>query len=156
MLKISIPGRKTLYLEHLVVDFNGTIAQDGILIPGVADRFIHLSKDLKLYVITADTHGNAAKEVENLPVEVHIIPTTNQSQAKLSFIQQLAKESCVCIGNGVNDALMLKEAGLGIGVLQVEGLSISSLLSADIIVWDINHALDLLLHPLRLVATLRN
>lgn len=38
MLKIQIPGRKPIILEHLVLDFNGTIAIDGKIISGVKER----------------------------------------------------------------------------------------------------------------------
>ena len=36
MIEIDIPGYKTLHLEHLVLDYNGTLAVDGVLIDGVA------------------------------------------------------------------------------------------------------------------------
>ena len=36
MLTISIPGGATLDIEHLVLDYNGTLAVDGVLLPGVA------------------------------------------------------------------------------------------------------------------------
>ena len=35
MLTITIPGTTTLRLEHLVLDFNGTIACDGVLLEGI-------------------------------------------------------------------------------------------------------------------------
>ncbi len=156
MLNISIPGRKSLYLECLVLDFNGTIAEDGKLISGVKEKLKLLSNHLKIYVLTADTHGNVKKELQGLPLKVHIISPQDQAKAKLSFIQTLRPKRCVCIGNGENDALMLKEAGLGIGILQKEGMSISSLFASDVIITDINNALELLLYPLRIVATLRS
>ena len=50
---------------------------------------------------------------------------------------------------------MLKEAAIGIAVLGPEGMASDLLETADVLVMDINDALDLLLHPKRLVATLR-
>ena len=38
MLTIPIPGRSALQLQHIVLDYNGTIALDGELMPGVEDR----------------------------------------------------------------------------------------------------------------------
>ena len=35
MIKVSIPGFKSLSLKYLVLDYNGTIAIDGALVPGV-------------------------------------------------------------------------------------------------------------------------
>jgi hypothetical protein len=37
LIEIAIPDYKTLQLQHLVLDANGTIAKDGILIEGVAE-----------------------------------------------------------------------------------------------------------------------
>ena len=51
---------------------------------------------------------------------------------------------------------MLGIAALGIAVLQGEGIATESLRAADIVVSDARDALDLLLKPLRLVATMRN
>jgi soluble P-type ATPase len=61
----------------------------------------------------------------------------------------------VAIGNGNNDDLILKEAGLGIAVLGDEGMSVSAMRNAEILVKNISDALDLFLKPKRLTATLR-
>jgi soluble P-type ATPase len=50
---------------------------------------------------------------------------------------------------------MLEAASLGIAVMQPEGVAIEALLAAKVAVPDIRAALDLLLHPQRLAATLR-
>jgi soluble P-type ATPase len=44
---------------------------------------------------------------------------------------------------------------LGIAVIQTEGAAVEALLAADIVLPSILPALDLLTHPLRLIATLR-
>ena len=80
----------------------------------------------------------------------------NQDKGKRAYIRQLGAESVVAIGNGRNDRLMLKEAGLGIVVLQGEGTACQTVVEADVICTDILAALALLTHPLRLVATLRS
>jgi soluble P-type ATPase len=59
------------------------------------------------------------------------------------------------MGNGNNDELILKEAALGIAILGDEGISVTALKQADIMVKNISDALDLLLKPKRLMATLR-
>jgi len=50
---------------------------------------------------------------------------------------------------------MLQESALGIMIVGPEGGSVKALLSADVVVNSIDKALELLLHPQRLVATLR-
>ena len=45
MIHIDIPGRFTLEIENLVLDYNGTVAEDGKLINGVVERLMKL-KDM--------------------------------------------------------------------------------------------------------------
>jgi soluble P-type ATPase len=59
------------------------------------------------------------------------------------------------LGQGANDAAMLKEAALGICVMSQEGLAAETLLSADLLMPDIATALELFNQPLRIVASLR-
>jgi hypothetical protein len=59
MVRLDIPGNDTILIEHVVLDFNGTLALDGILIPGVAERLVELSRLVTIPVITADTNGTA-------------------------------------------------------------------------------------------------
>ena len=156
MLTISIPGSNTLTLDHLVLDYNGTIAEDGNIIPKVVGRIIDLSETLDIYIVTADTYGTVAEKTKNLPCTLEVIPPTEQDQAKKQFIQQLGSNRACAIGNGRNDALMLTHAALGIGIIQAEGGCSKMLYNADVICTHINDALDLLLLPDRLKATLRN
>jgi soluble P-type ATPase len=78
-----------------------------------------------------------------------------QDRAKAAYVRGLDPVSTACIGNGRNDRLMLRIAGLGIAVIQGEGAALETVREADIVVRDVRDALDLLLNPLRLVATLR-
>ena len=50
---------------------------------------------------------------------------------------------------------MMKAVALGIAVVQAEGAAAATLMAADVIAPTVCDALDLLLHPLRLKATLR-
>lgn len=65
-------------------------------------------------------------------------------------------EYTLAIGNGRNDSAMLRAAKVGGAVLGPEGAVVDILRRADITVRDIRDALDLPLHPQRLIATLRN
>jgi len=156
MLETIIPGHKTLLLSYLVLDYNGTIACDGRLINGVRERLEELSKSLSIHILTADTFGSVQKEAAGIPCEVVVIGKENQTQAKADYVRQLGLQKTVTVGNGRNDALMLKEAVLGIAVIQEEGATVETLMAADIVTRSILDALDLLLHALRLTATLRS
>jgi soluble P-type ATPase len=156
MIELEIPGRGTLQLEHLVLDYNGTIAVDGALLDGVGERLQTLADRLTVHVVTADTFGAAAEQLEGLPCQLTTLVPGAQDQAKLQHVQTLGVERCVCVGNGFNDALMLEAAALGICVVLGEGASAASVRSADVVCTSINAALDLLEHPLRLTATLRS
>src|SRR4030042_3585085 len=150
MLETSIPGCKTLLLSHLVLDYNGTIAGDGRLIAGVRERLEELSRSVSIHILTADTFGSVREEMAGIPCEVVVIGKEKQTQAKAEYVQKLGSEKSVSVGNGRNDALMLKEAVLGIAVIQEEGGAVETILAADIASRSILDALDLLLHPLRL------
>jgi len=79
-----------------------------------------------------------------------------EAEQKERFVRDLGVESVIAIGNGANDAGMLAAAGLGIAVLGEEGTAVSALLAADIVSRTISEALDLMLTPKRLLASLRH
>ncbi len=156
MIKAAIPGLGDLCLEHLVLDFNGTLAADGALLPGVSEALVELSHKLILHVVTGDTHGTAATALEGLPLRLNILPPTGQDAAKLDYVTRLGATTCAAIGNGRNDRLMVRVAALGICVLQEEGAAAETLTAAAIVCPDILAGLFLLLKPQRLIATLRS
>lgn len=151
----EIPGWRSFRAEHLVLDLNGTISVDGEILAGISERLAALSASLTIHVVTADTLGRAAEITEKLGVHLVHIDAGNESGQKRMFIEHLGAERVIAIGNGANDATMLTSACLGIAVLGTEGLATSALHAADVVVLRIDDALDLLLCPKRLVATLR-
>lgn len=155
MIEVDIPGFKAIQLENLVLDFNGTLAVDGELIPGVAKRLNHLASMLTVHVVTADTFGKAAAQLEGVSCSLSVLEADEQDEAKLAYVNELGAEGTACIGNGRNDRFMLAASVLGIAVMLQEGASYLSLAAADVVCTDILSALDLLIHPLRLTATLR-
>jgi soluble P-type ATPase len=156
MIEINLPGQETMCIEHLVLDHNGTLAVDGILVEGVKAGLDELSRQLKIHVVTADTFGKARSQLEGVPCDLTVLPPGNQGQAKLAFVQNLGSRQTACIGNGRNDLLMLKEAVLGIAVILAEGAAAGTVAAADVVCVGIVPALELLLNPLRLTATLRS
>jgi len=155
MIEISIPGDQTYTLHHLILDYNGTLAEDGVLIEGVPERLLNLSERLQVHVITADTFGAAQRELQGVPCEMVILPGDHQAQAKQAYLQNLGSAHCAAIGNGRNDRLMLESAALSVAVIQAEGAALQTCLAADVVVTDILAALDLFLFPKGLIATLR-
>ena len=156
MLTFDIPGYKKLQLSYLVMDYNGTLAVDGKLVEGVAARLETLSQDLEIHVITADTFGLVQQQMLALPGKISVLGQDNQAEAKLHYVRELGLEQTVCIGNGRNDRLMLKAAALGLAVVLAEGIAGETIAAADAVCLSITEALDLLLNPLRLTATLRS
>lgn len=156
MIEIIIPGYHSLRLEHLVMDYNGTLAQDGRLLEGVRPRLESLAAQMHLHVITADTFGLARSQINGLPCELVILPVEEQVQGKLAYVDSLSRDRVGKIGNGRNDRLMLEAAALGIALIQGEGAAFETLAAADVIMRDIQSALDIFLFPKRMIATLRS
>lgn len=156
MLEIAIPGKETLRLRCLALDVNGTLAQDGALLPGVAERLRRLRRVLDLHLLTADTHGTQDRIDRELGLTAtRLTAATPGAAQKEAYIRALGAGAVATIGNGVNDVLMLRAAALAIAVLGPEGLATAALREADVVVARIEDALDLLLLPRRLSATLR-
>ncbi|MBN1833388.1 MAG: ATPase P [Deltaproteobacteria bacterium] len=156
MIEVAIPGYRTLKLEHLVLDYNGTLAVDGEPLAGVMDALKNLAQSLEVHVLTADTFGKVRSRLEGVPCRLSVLTVKNQDRGKLDYIKALGAEKTVCMGNGRNDRLMLKEAALGVAVILDEGVAVETLNSADVVCTSILSALGLLTNPLRLTATLRS
>ena len=155
MIEIDIPGRGIIKLEHLVSDVNGTLAVDGSLLDGVAQRLNALRDRLTIHLITADTHGRQAIIDKQLGLQANRLTAGQESVQKAAFVRSLGADKVIAIGQGANDAGMLREASIGICVLSQEGTALTTLQAADLFVPDILIALDLLEKPTRLIASLR-
>ncbi len=155
MIEFNIPGKGLIRLEHLVCDVNGTLAVDGKLIEGVAQSLNNLRDRLSIHLITADTHGRQAVIDQQLNLQAVRLQPGNEASQKATYIEQLGASRVAAIGQGANDALMLRAAQIGICVLSMECVASETLTSADVIAPDILAALRLFEKPLRLVATLR-
>lgn len=154
-MKIEIPGYKELDLKYLVLDYNGTIARDGIIPESIRKRITEASKQFQIYVVTADTHGNAARECRLLPVEVKTFPSAAAAQEKEKIVKALGAQHCICIGNGRNDMEMCRIAGLSVAVMDAEGMYAKLAGEADVCVRSMEEALEFTVSPKRIIATLR-
>lgn len=155
MISIKIPGWGNLEVENMVFDLNGTLAEDGALIPGVKEKIDLLSEKVRIYILTADVHGSAGAILREVKAEWIRVAGEDSKRGKREFLQTLRPEATVVVGNGNNDQFILKDCALGIAVLGKEGLSLAAMKEADLAVKDISDAVDLLLKPKRLIATLR-
>ncbi|WP_035293298.1 HAD family hydrolase [Clostridium sp. KNHs214] len=156
MIKLDIPGYKKLKIKNVVFDFNGTIAKDGVLVEGIRER-IHALKDLGLdvYVLTADTNGSVAQQCRDLPVNIEIFAKGDALEEKKNVVERLGADNTIAVGNGRNDIDMFKSSELSIAILGSEGCYSKTLLEADIVVNSSVDAVELLLNPNRIKATLR-
>ena len=156
VIELHIPGRNPLRLKHVVMDVNGTLAVDGQLIEGIAKKIGLLNDRFTIHLLTADTHRRQAVIDQQLNLTAVRIQPGKEAEQKAEYVRNLGAEAVVAIGQGANDAAMLKEAALGICVMSQEGLATGTLLSADLVMPDVTAALELLDKPLRIVASLRN
>src|SRR5207244_5933265 len=130
MIRIDIPQRGTIELEHAVFDVNGTLAVDGVPIPGVIDRLKALEEHLSLHALTAGTHGNIAELERVLGFPLLVIATGDE---KLHYVEQLGPAHVIAFGNGMNDVGMLRVAAIGVAVLAGAGAAIEALQAADVL-----------------------
>lgn len=152
MIRIDIPQKGQIELQHAVFDINGTIAEGGVLYPGVSDRIRTLADDLTIHALSAGTHGNLEDLERELGFPIKVI---NTGEEKAKYVQQLGPAHVVAFGNGANDVAMFRLVALSIAVLTAEGMACSALQAADIVIPGAVNALELLLKPMRIVATLR-
>ena len=155
MIRLDIPGRGVFEFENIVLDLNGTLSVDGKIHPKARDKINLLGKRAKIYVLTADTRGEADQILGRLKTEIILLSSNNTSREKAKFIQAIGPSRTVAIGNGYNDHLMVKVAALGFCIVGKEGASTETVKNADVVLQDVVDALDFLLKPLRNKATLR-
>lgn len=154
---IEIPGYKTLEIKNLVLDYNGTIALDGEISETVKEKlcFLAADSDINIFVLTADTHGTARRMCEGLPLTIMTFSGEDVMYEKQRIIREIGPDKSMAIGNGRNDVLMCREAAVSVAVIGKEGTFGGLTAETTVTVCSIEDALDLLIKPKRLIATLR-
>ncbi len=161
-IAIDIPGFGRREICALLTDFTGTLSRGGKLAPGVKDRLVRLSAVIDIHVLTADTFGSAEKELAGIALTLHRLEGEGGGHdvQKRNLGRQFALRSCLVLGNGNNDRLLLasarEEGGVAIAVDNGEGCATDALLNAHLFVTGAANALDLLIEPKALKATLRS
>jgi len=153
MINFEVFGMKNYEIENIVFDLNGTLAVDGIVNAEVIERLQELGKLLKVYILTADTFGTASALSSSVPFAY--IVRIQSGKDKYEFVKNIDPKKTIVIGNGNNDLLMMKTAAISIAVIGIEGCSTKAAMASDILVNNIIDAMDLILKPKRLIATLR-
>ena len=157
-IAIDIPGFGRRDIKIVVTDYNGTHSRGGSVRPGPRKRPRKLAKLVELHIVTADSFGTAEKELKGI-AKPHLLRTSQHDAEKATYISQFEPAHVAAFGNGNNDRLMLKAVkeggGLAVAVDNGEGCALDALLNAHLFVADAANAIDLLLDPRRLKATLR-
>lgn len=157
MIHFTLPDGREYKLTHVVFDYNGTLAEDGVITEEIKELLQEVGTMAKVTVLTADTFGLARKQLADVKgVHLHIIDKGQEAAQKRDYVRMCGADNTVCFGNGANDMAMFAEAALAIGVIGPEGAYQQTLAQADIVVTNPKSALQLLLKPGRLVATLRS
>ena len=154
MIIIERPGQGNLEIEFILIDFEGTLASDRRVHPKAKDKINLLSKRTKIYILAKGEKEGVEESLRRVKAEIFWLPEGDFSRRKLDLLRQLGATRTVAIGNGVDDAPMIEEAGLGICIISKEGTSAEAMKRADVVVSNILDALDFLLKPLRQKATL--
>lgn len=142
----------------MVSDYTGTYSRAGSVDAVVKSKLRELAALVDLHIVTADSHGTAAAELNGI-ASPHFLTSGRQDAEKAEFAGHFRPSSVAALGNGNNDRLMLKAVkqggGLAIAVDNGEGCAIDAMLNSHIVITGAANALDLLLDPVRLKATLR-
>lgn len=154
-MKLDIPGRGTYDIEHIVFDYNGTLAENGKVRPEIMERLGRLARLCSLHVVTADTFGTVEEAFADSPVRVEIISREKGPEDKEELVKSLGQKETIAVGNGFNDRLMLKAAALGFCIMGPEGAATQALLNSDAALGSIDDFFALLEEPQKLIATLR-
>lgn len=154
-LELQIPGRGTFKLKKIIFDLNGTLTVDGKLHTKTLSLLKKVAGILDVHILTADTLGSVSQIGRENSLKIHIVSGENTSAAKVNFIDLAGPAETIAVGNGTNDAGMLKKAAVGIAVLGPEGCAAGALRAAELVVNNIDDALCMILKPQRLVASLR-
>jgi soluble P-type ATPase len=154
MITIQRPGRNPLEIEFILLNFEGTLATDRRVHPKAKDKLNLLAKRSRVYILAKGEQEATGEILKKVKAEVIYLTEGEASQGKLDLLRQVGAARTVAIGNGVDDAAMIEEAGLGICIIGQEGTSAEVVRKADVVFTDILDAFDFLLKPMRHKAAL--
>ena len=157
-ITIDIPGFGERHIRIAVSDYTGTHSFGGVIEPDVKRKLRELAAVVDLHIVTADSFGTAERELAGIAIPYKLRSGRHDIE-KAEFVSQFDLQHVAAFGNGNNDRLMLQAVkeggGLAIAVDNGEGCALDAMRNADLFVVGAANAMDLLLDPLRLKATLR-
>ncbi|NBG88607.1 hypothetical protein [Isachenkonia alkalipeptolytica] len=156
-IDVKVPWGEKYTINHVVFDLNGTLANNGEIAKTTEKLLKALAQKAKIYVLTADTHNTAGKLKEEIGdfCEIIVLQSSDHSEEKARFVHTLGYRETVTLGNGGNDVKMVQEGILSFGIIAGEGAYAPLLTKVDIVVHNIDHAIEMLIHPRKIVATIR-
>lgn len=150
----DIPGSGELTIDTIILDLNGTLSVGGSIVEGVHDRLAQLKEiGFNVLFFTGNTRNDADEIASGLGIEWRL---AKNAAEKRDLALTMSPDRCASIGNGLIDLELMKAVKLRIVTLQAEGVHVQTLLNSDIVVPNMNDALDLFIDPQRLIATLRS
>lgn len=157
-INVDIPGFGRFHVRIVVSDYTGTHSFAGVVDNDVKAKLRELVTLIDLHIVTADSFGTAERELAGIATP-YLLRTAKHDVEKADYVSQFHLRQVAAFGNGNNDRLMLKAVkeggGLAIAVDNGEGCAIDAMQNANLFVTGAACAIDLLLHPTRLKATLR-
>ena len=158
MRKFIIPNYGEITIKNVIFDINGTLQFKGVLSKDLISKFKELKKFYNIYLVSSDTRGNLNDIAKKLGVDYIRINSKelSEAEAKNNELTKLGKDVTVVVGNGNNDALMLKNAILGLIIIGNEGATIKSIINSNVAFPDPLNAIDFLLDEKILIGTLRS
>jgi soluble P-type ATPase len=157
-IALDIPGFGRRHIQIVVSDYTGTHSFAGAIQPAVKEKLRALAALVDLHIVTADSFGTAESELAGITAPYRL-RTSQHDIEKADYVSRFDLRQVAAFGNGNNDRLLLKAVkeggGLAIAVDNGEGCAMDAMRNADVFVVGAGQAIDLLLDPLRLKATLR-
>ena len=157
---VDIPGFGRREIRTIVTDYTGTHSCGGKMTDSVKIALCKLAAFVDIHVLTSDTFGTVRKELDGIPVTIHILEGTDHDMQKSEYVRRIGASSTAAFGNGNNDRLLLEavknEGGLAVAVDNGEGCALDTILNANLVIHGSENALMLLLDTNRLKATLRS
>jgi len=153
-MKYDFSNQSSIEIKTIVLDLNGTLAVNGQLVVGVAERIERLKNELgfRLILLSGDQRGNGSFIANALGIDFR---KANSREEKECAILEYDCKTTAAIGNARIDIGTFKQAKIAIATLQGEGIHTGILKEVDIIVPSILDALDLFIDPDSFKATMK-
>ncbi len=156
-IDVKVPWGEKYKINHVVFDLNGTLADHGKIADTTMELLKKLAKETEVYILTADTHETAEelkKEIKDF-AQLVVLQSNDHALEKAQFVHALGYRETITLGNGGNDYKMVQESVLSFGVIGGEGFYAPLIQKVDILVDSVDHAIEMLINPMKIVATIR-